>query len=185
MIGKRLSGVADVRQRWRDCLDVLAASARQGDVTRRGATLQRGSAWCRSRCPRVIVPSWAASLSMAIAICARSSCGAPALFCSDQQTGRSIVLGCGSRLRRNAYTITSWHLRSPISGSDRLDCVGTRSQLRSARRAESCIRSVCSDPPMSKADPRRNRRMHSYTCRGLRVGLRRWRNGLAVASVIW
>ena len=23
------------------------------------------------------------------------------------------------------------------------------------------------------------------TCRGLRVGLRRWRNGLAVASVIW
>jgi hypothetical protein len=42
----------------------------------------------------------------AIAICARSSCRAPALFCSDQQTGRSIALGCGSRLRRNAYIIT-------------------------------------------------------------------------------
>jgi transposase len=27
--------------------------------------------------------------------------------------------------------------------------------------------------------------MHRFTCRGLRVGLRRWRNGLAVASVIW
>src|SRR4029079_10606251 len=26
---------------------------------------------------------------------------------------------------------------------------------------------------------------HQDTCRGLRVGLRRWRNGLAVASVIW
>jgi hypothetical protein len=103
VIGNRLSGVADVRQRWRDCLDVLAASARQGDVTRRGATLQRGSAWCRSRCPRVIAPCSAASLSVAIAICARSSCRAPALFRSDQQTGRSIALDCGSRLRRNAY----------------------------------------------------------------------------------
>jgi hypothetical protein len=27
--------------------------------------------------------------------------------------------------------------------------------------------------------------MYRFTCRGLRVGLRRWRNGLAVASVIW
>src|SRR5580693_1759575 len=35
MIGNRLSGIADVQQRWRDCLDVLAASTRQGDVTRR------------------------------------------------------------------------------------------------------------------------------------------------------
>jgi hypothetical protein len=41
--------------------------------------------------------------------------GRPALFCSDQQTGRSIALGCGSRLRRNAYIITSWQLHSPIS----------------------------------------------------------------------
>src|SRR5260221_7521677 len=30
-----LGGVADVRQRRRDCLDVFAASTRQGDVTRR------------------------------------------------------------------------------------------------------------------------------------------------------
>src|SRR5712672_1556866 len=35
MIGNRLGGVANVRQRWRDGLDVLAASTRQGDVTRR------------------------------------------------------------------------------------------------------------------------------------------------------
>jgi hypothetical protein len=35
VIGNRLGGVADVRQRWRDCLDILAASARQGDGTRR------------------------------------------------------------------------------------------------------------------------------------------------------
>jgi transposase len=30
VIGKRLSGVADVRQRWRDCLDVLAAKRSSG-----------------------------------------------------------------------------------------------------------------------------------------------------------
>src|SRR5271170_7462661 len=35
MIGNRLGGVADVRQRRRDGLNVFAASARQGDVTRR------------------------------------------------------------------------------------------------------------------------------------------------------
>jgi hypothetical protein len=35
VIGNRLGGVADVRQRRRDCLDVFAASTRQGDVTRR------------------------------------------------------------------------------------------------------------------------------------------------------
>ena len=38
---------------------------------------------------------------------------------------------------------------------------------------------------MSKADPWRNRGMSSYTCRGLRVELRRLRNGLAVVPVIW
>ena len=31
----------------------------------RGATLRRGSAWFRSRCPRVIIPSLAASLNVA------------------------------------------------------------------------------------------------------------------------
>ena len=81
----------------------------------KGATLRRGSAWFRSRCPRVIVPSLAASLNVAIAICARSSCKVPALFCSDQQTGRSIALGRGLRLRRNACIITFWQRRSPIS----------------------------------------------------------------------
>src|ERR1700692_2644908 len=35
MIGNRLGGVADVRQRRRDCLDVLAPGTRQGNVTRR------------------------------------------------------------------------------------------------------------------------------------------------------
>src|SRR5258707_13430207 len=35
MIGNRLGGAADIRQRRRDGLDVLAASTRQGDVTRR------------------------------------------------------------------------------------------------------------------------------------------------------
>src|SRR5271156_5698276 len=35
MIGSRLGGAADVRQRRRDGFDVLAASTRQGDVARR------------------------------------------------------------------------------------------------------------------------------------------------------
>src|ERR1700693_6468121 len=34
-MGNRLGGVADVRQRRRNCLDIPAASTRQGDVTRR------------------------------------------------------------------------------------------------------------------------------------------------------
>ena len=33
MIGNRLGGVADVRQRRRDCLDVFTASTGQGDVS--------------------------------------------------------------------------------------------------------------------------------------------------------
>jgi hypothetical protein len=51
----------------------------------------------------------------AIAICARSSCRAPALFCSDQQTGRSIALGCGSRsaAQRLHHNVLACALTSP------------------------------------------------------------------------
>jgi len=59
------------------------------------ATLPPGSAWCRSRCPQAIGRSLAASASVAIAICARCSCKAPASFCSGQQIGQSIALGRG------------------------------------------------------------------------------------------
>jgi hypothetical protein len=80
-----------------------------------GIAFARGRDFAACRGQRMIVPSSAASPSVAIAIYARSSCKAPALFCSDQQTGRNIVLGCGSRLRRNAYITTSWQPHSPIS----------------------------------------------------------------------
>jgi hypothetical protein len=52
----------------------MVAAIGNGTAFAKGATLRRGSAWFRSRCPRVIVPSLAASLNVATAICARSSC---------------------------------------------------------------------------------------------------------------
>jgi hypothetical protein len=55
-------------------------------------------------------------------------------------------------------------------GADRLDGLGAGPQLRSA----------CDIGRGVSAGPQRQ-----IDCRGLRVGLRRWRNGLAVAPVIW
>ena len=66
-----------------------------------GAAFAKGrdfAAWLGlvpKRCPRVIVPSLAASPNVAIAICARSSCKVPVLFCSGQQTGQSTALARG------------------------------------------------------------------------------------------
>ena len=73
----------------------MVAAIGNGTALCKGATLRRGSAWYRSRCPRVIVPSLAASLNVAIAICARSSCKVPALFCSGRQTGQNTVSARG------------------------------------------------------------------------------------------
>ena len=56
------------------------------------------------------------------------------------------------------------------------------SQLRSARRAKSRIGSTCSNPPRGCPTLVPDA---TDTCRGLRVGWRKWRNGLAVAPVIW
>ena len=53
--------------------------------------------------------------SAAIAICARSSCRVPALFCSGRQTGQSTALARGSRPRQSACIITCWQLPSPTS----------------------------------------------------------------------
>ena len=56
-----------------------------------------------------------ASASEAIATCARCSCRALELFCSDRQTGQSTALDRGSRPRRNGCIIMFWQLRSRIS----------------------------------------------------------------------
>ena len=81
----------------------------------RVVTLPLGSVWCRSRCRQVIGRSLGASASAAIATCARCSCRAPALFCSDRQTGQSIALDRGSPPRRNGCITMFWQLRSPTS----------------------------------------------------------------------
>jgi hypothetical protein len=53
-----------------------------------------------------------------------------------------------------------------VAGAHRLDGLGPKAQLRNARRNGDSVRG-------------------STDYRGLRVGLRRWRNGLVVASEIW
>ena len=51
--------------------------------------MRRGSAWFRSRCPRVIVPFLAASLNVATAICARSSCKVPRYSAQTSKLGEA------------------------------------------------------------------------------------------------
>ena len=77
----------------------MVAAIANGAALPKDVTLPLGSAWCRSRCRQVIGRSWGASASAAIATCARCSCRAPELFCSDRQTWQSIALDRGSRLR--------------------------------------------------------------------------------------
>jgi hypothetical protein len=49
------------------------------------------------------------------AICARSSCKAPALFCSDRQTGQSTASDRGSQPRRNACITMFWQPHWPTN----------------------------------------------------------------------
>jgi hypothetical protein len=77
----------------------MAAAVGSGTAFVKGRDFGLGSVWCRSRCRQVIGRSLGASASAAIATCARCSCRAPELFCSERQTGQSIVLDRGSWLR--------------------------------------------------------------------------------------
>jgi transposase len=59
--------------------------------------------------------SSAALQSAETAICARSSCKAPALFCSDRQTGQSTASDRGSQPRRNACITMFWQPHWPTN----------------------------------------------------------------------
>lgn len=63
----------------------------------------------------VIARFSAASQSAETAICARSSCKAPALFCSDRQTGQSTASDRGSQPRRNACITMFWQPHWPTN----------------------------------------------------------------------
>src|ERR1700758_2517892 len=152
-------------------------------------TLLPGLAWCRSKCRRVIAPSLAASPSAETAIYACSSSRAPAPSFYDRQVGQNTALAPGSPPQRGDCTAMFWQLRSPTSwrGSPGLSwrrdvamrLVLSRGSKR--RRNQACLKPSreVQDGPLRKTATK-----PKDSCRGLRVGLRKWRNGLTVASVI-
>ena len=94
---------------------VLREKLTRGRIAARLANVPQCLIGCRSRCQQAIGRSLGASASAAIATCARCSCRALELFCSDRQTGQSTALDRGSRPRRNGCIIMFWQLRSRIS----------------------------------------------------------------------
>ena len=76
----------------------------------KAVTLLPGSAWCRSKCRRVIGRSLAASLSAATAICACCSSRALVAFCSDPGKLGEAYFGpwltaAAKRLHRNVLAV--------------------------------------------------------------------------------
>jgi transposase len=91
----------------------------------------------------------------------------------------TLAQGCGAASALQHFD----HRACQQAGADRFDCFGSRTQLRNTHRTGSRVteqnRSTGQRGSLTSRPGICNSR------RGLRVGWRRWRNGLTVTSVIW
>ena len=127
-------------------------------------------------------------------------------FCCGRRTGRSTVLAPGSLVPLNAYILTSWLRPSPTSwhGSPGPCWHKSAAMRRASQRQQPEMNMLRFTKGMATAPcrPRRSPDLASerrllrgdgssssqgqswLSRRGLRVGMRRWRKGLASAFVI-